>query len=186
MAINPCDNYIEVISPDECLHDSLAKINNNFLNLEEVVCDLKHRVNKIQAIRTFFYYGPNSETYAGSGMADNEASRPSNLTIRAFVNSPTQLNLPAISKPNDIAYVVYQKTGYLNSLRNDVSPEYTYDRVADPADISNSFAPIFIIWRLTFTTNDYQVDVGYPRFSQAQTANDINWNQPQTWTTYSS
>jgi hypothetical protein len=49
-------------------------------------------------------------------MDNNLLSRPSNLTIEAFVNSPTQLNLPSMSSPGDIAYVLYQKTGFQGAL----------------------------------------------------------------------
>jgi hypothetical protein len=49
-------------------------------------------------------------------MNNNTSSKPSNTTIEAFVNSPSQLNLPSFSRPGDVAYVVYQKTGwYTNS-----------------------------------------------------------------------
>jgi hypothetical protein len=183
MAIDACSNYIERISPDECLNSSLLKINNNFLNLESVVCDLKQRVDKVQNIRTFFYYGPNSETDVTSNMADNQTSRPSDLTIRAFVNSPSELNLPAISQLGDVAYVIYQKTGYLNNKLTDITTDYTFDKTL--TDIFNSYAPVFVIWRLTYTGEDYKVDMGFPRFSQAQTSNTaLNWNQPQNWLEY--
>lgn len=184
MSINPCDNYISDITPDECLNTSLSKINNNFLNLQEVVCDLKQRVDLIQTIRTFFYYGPNSETDAGSGMDDNATSRPSNTTIYAFVNSPTQLNLPAISSPGDVAYVIFQKTGFLNNKLANITTDYTFTSTT-LTDIFNTFAPVFVIWRLTYSGTDYTVDVGFPRFSQAQTSdNSLNWNQPQNWGGY--
>ena len=48
-------------------------------------------------------------------MDDNLLTRPSNLTIEAFVNSPNQLNLLSMSDPGDIAYVLYQKTGFQGS-----------------------------------------------------------------------
>lgn len=183
MAINPCENFIDTISPSECLSQSLVKINNNFLNLQEVVCDLKGRVDKTQVIRTFFYYGPNSEVDATSNMADNQVSRPSNLTIRTFVNAPTELNLPAISRQGDIAYVIYQKTGYLNSRLTGITTDYAFTETE--TDIFNSFAPIFVIWRLTYSGSEYTVDTGFPRFSQAQTTgNSLDWNQPQNWTTF--
>jgi hypothetical protein len=48
-------------------------------------------------------------------MDDFQISRPSNMTIEAFVNSPSQLNVPSISNVGDISYVVYQKTGFTGS-----------------------------------------------------------------------
>lgn len=189
MAVEPCDNYIRNIEPAECLNTSLSKINNNFLDLEEVVCGLKQRMDKVKPIRTFFYYGPNAETNASSNMADNQVSRPSDLTIRAFVNSPTQLNLTAISRKGDVAYVIYQKTGFLNNQLANISTNYEFGNVPDPKDVFNSFAPIFVIWRLTYAgdPSGYIVDTGFPKFSQANTSADgtgNTWNQPQEWTTF--
>lgn len=113
-----CNTNIEEIFDNECLSDSLLKINNNFLNLESSVCELRQRVDSQVEVRTFFYYGPNATSNPASGMNDGGISRPSDMTIQAFVNSPTELNLPTISKPRDVVYITYQKTGFLttNSL----------------------------------------------------------------------
>lgn len=109
-----CPRYVETIGVSENVGDSLIKINNNFKNLEEGFCKLKKQIDSIIQIRTFFYYGPNSTTDSTSGMQDNVTSRPSNTTIENFINSSSQLNLPQISRKGDIAYVIYQKTGYLS------------------------------------------------------------------------
>jgi hypothetical protein len=107
---------VDSIEDNECLGDSLLKINNNFINIQQALKSLNTRFDARVEVRTFFYYGPNASTAPGSGMADDQATRPSDMTIQAFVNSPSQLNLPAISKPNDIAYVIYQKTGFLSTV----------------------------------------------------------------------
>lgn len=121
-----CTDYITRITPDECVGDSLAKINSNFSNIETVTHELEARVNTLKQIRTFFYYGPNAGTDASSGLNNNETSRPSDLTIQAFVNSPSQLNLLAISSPGDVAYVIYQKTGFNSSLATGIPAEYNW------------------------------------------------------------
>lgn len=113
-----CTDYIKTIYPDECVGDSLSTINSNFSALQVVTCELEQRFDKNKQVRTFYYYGPNAEVDATSGMADNSTSRPSDFTIQAFVNSPEQLNLPVISRDGDIAYVIYQKTGFRNSVAN--------------------------------------------------------------------
>jgi hypothetical protein len=116
--MSACTDYIKTIYPDECVGDSLSTINSNFSALQVVTCELEQRFDKNKQVRTFFYYGPNARLDATSGMADNSTSRPSDLTIQAFVNSPEQLNLPLISRDGDTAYVVYQKTGFKNTVAN--------------------------------------------------------------------
>jgi hypothetical protein len=134
-----CNASLEPVYDNECLGDSVPKINNNFLTLQTILSGLRQRTDDRIEVRTFFYYGPNSSapgaagrltspgkgagnsiinqnSPAASGMDDNQTTRPSNLTIEAFVNSPTQLNLSQISQPGDIAYVIYQKTGFLSSI----------------------------------------------------------------------
>ena len=103
---------IEGIVSKECIGPSLDKINNNFQNLNNYVCALRDRVDSSVEIRTFFYYGPNSQVAPAAGMDSNQLSRPSDITIEAFVNSPDQLNLSRISESGDIAYVIYQKSGF--------------------------------------------------------------------------
>jgi hypothetical protein len=116
-------------------------------------------------------------------MADNQVSRPSDMTIQAFVNSSTELNLPAISKPNDVAYVVYQKTGFLNNQLQNITTSNLFNDTTN--DIVNFFAPIFIIWKLTHLPEGaYVVDNGFPKFVRAQTNNSQDAFNPQTWSTY--
>jgi hypothetical protein len=177
-----CDTTnISTIYDNECLGDSLSKINNNFLNLEASLSALRFRTDSKVEIRTFFYYGPNAQSDPRSGMADNQTSRPSDMTIMAFVNSPTQLNLPTISKPNDVAYVIYQKTGFLNSNLTGITTDYMFGDVT--SDVFNQFAPTFVIWKLTCQTSKfYTVDAGFPKITRAQTDGNVNtWNQPQLW-----
>jgi hypothetical protein len=121
-----CNNYIKTIFPDECVSESLATINSNFNALQSVTCELEQRFQKNKEVRTFFYYGPNANVDATSGMADNSTSRPSNETIQAFANSPELLNLPAISVNGDTAYVIYQKTGFKNSLSLNIPSDYKW------------------------------------------------------------
>jgi hypothetical protein len=193
-----CDNTILTTIPDnDCLAQSRQKLNNNFNSLEDLVCDLKKRVDKAAAnVRTFFYYGPNGQDNPRSGMDNNNTSRPSNITIEAFVNGTSQLNLPAISYPGDTAYVVYQKTGYSTNAPG--SPTITelstirtrrvisrVETIPWYQNIVNQFSLIFIIWKLTYDGTSYTVNLGFPKFAQAQTdGNQTNWNNPQSWTTF--
>ena len=110
------DTVIRTIGGEECLNQSLAKINDNFAALDELVCTLKEKVDTRQQVRTFFYYGPNAQVAPASGLDNYRLSRPSNETIESFVNSPAELDLTAISKPGDIAYVIYQKSGFRGTL----------------------------------------------------------------------
>ena len=144
MATVACNAYLESVSNDECLGESLPNINSNFNTLQTILWSLRERADSRVEVRTFFYYGPNSAgptgskgsgqlsgggkgsllppslSPAGSGMDDNKTSRPSNLTIEAFINSSSQINLPSISSPGDIAYVIYQKTGFLSSIAQNI------------------------------------------------------------------
>lgn len=104
-----CTVNVDLIYPDENIGDSLEKINNNFTKLKQAVCDVEGTLDRIVNIRTFFYYGPN--TVSGQ---ENTSSRPTDATIEAFVNDSDKLNLARenISEIGDIAYVIYQKTGW--------------------------------------------------------------------------
>jgi len=195
-----CARYTENILNSENIGDSLIKINNNFINLQTALCNLQKKIDDTVNVRTFFYYGPNSAT-AGevpadptSGMQNNTASRPSDSTILSFVNSSSQLNAPAISKLNDVVYVIYQKTGYVS---NEITRSTTGTTVArvnsfsttvswstTSPDIYNVYAPVFIIWRLTYNGTSYTVDTDFPKFSQASTLSTEDWNQPQNWVEY--
>jgi hypothetical protein len=216
MATVACNAYLERISDDECLGDSLSKINSNFNTLQNILWSLRERVDSKVEVRTFFYYGPNSAGPAGtkgsslppakgspqfsgaspaaSGMDDGKTSRPSNLTIQAFINSSSQINLPAISKPGDIAYVIYQKTGFsstvspnLNTIKN--STRITTEQLATTSttniDINVDLSPVFIIWKLTCSQSlSYLVDQGFPKFHRAQTNSSTLYNEPQNWSTF--
>lgn len=116
--MSDCPVNVDLISSDEYIGSSLTKINNNFATLLSGACDIEKRVDNRVNIRTFFYYGPNSASDATSGMANNSASRPSDTRIENFVNQASQLNLPSISEPGDIAYVIYQKTGWYKQQDN--------------------------------------------------------------------
>lgn len=167
----------KTIEASECLTNSLRTLNTNFTNLNNEACSLKQQIEGNAQIRTFFYYG---------NVQDGTTSKPSNNTIAIFVNSPTQLNLPAISYLNDIVYIIYQKTGWyspgLNGTLNEI-PTAPFN-----TDLRPQFAPIFIIWRLTFDGTVYKIDVGFPKYSQASTsASGVfqpGWNDPRLWTTY--
>ncbi len=191
--MNTCDydNTITLIEETECLFDSLNTINTNFKNISDVICDLKNRVDAIKMIRTFFYYGANAQTSAQSDMDTNEISRPSNTRIENFINLPEQLNLPNISELNDIAYVIYQKTGYLNN--RGTGPNITTNFRTTGLQIdqtNNNFAPIFFIWQLNCVKEDnkliYRVSNGWPKIHRTETSNSVNFNQPQNWVTYNS
>lgn len=110
-----CTTNINLISEDEYIGDSLSTINQNFKNLKDSACDLESKLDRQVNIRTFFYYGPNTPTdnpYGTAGMDNAQLSRPSDELIEKFVNDADKLNLNLISEKKDIAYVVYQKTGW--------------------------------------------------------------------------
>jgi hypothetical protein len=328
--MSACTNYIEPISNDECLSSSIKTLNNNFTALSEVVCGLFQRLEKNKQVRTFFYYGPNTNSFAnndtgslkvattkvdilqgkasyfgdgksfpaglyrmqyntgaytiwsdindrwnsfglftlypaailigegnwfptpevaidrgqnyyGAGVPyyldfyhpggqmymifnddpyqDNResdrgapvfdlyssdisinvlpeitklqgsyASRPSDNFIQAFINNENQMNLPSISNLGDIAYVIYQKTGYYNNKATGVDPSYKFQYTE--TDILSYTVPSFFIWRLTYQTQEegYVVDSDFPKFSRALTnslgTKTPNWDQPQNWTEY--
>lgn len=213
----PCPQYVAPVRSTERIGNSLVKINNNFANLQSAFCDLYNKASSIVSVRTFFYYGPNSSADPTSGMQDNKASFPSNTTIQNFVNSSTQLNVPAISRAGDVAYVIYQKTGfysrsatklYSGSLTvytgSNIASEqykpvsYTQDNAVQgkAPDTYNVFSPVFVIWKLvaqrvqstssitSTPTVTYTVDTGFPKFTQAETLANSNWNKPKLWTTY--
>lgn len=205
MATVACNAYLENISNDECLGSSLPKINSNFNTLQNILWSLRERVDSKIQVRTFFYYGPNSTGPAGSidapqvtaaaspatsGMDNGKVSRPSNLTIQAFINSPSQINLPSISKAGDIAYVVFQKTGFNSTVPLNLN---ALEGLTTNVDINVDISPIFIIWKLTCSKSlSYIVDQGFPKFHRAQTVRSNtggsnepqNWNQPQNWSTF--
>jgi hypothetical protein len=205
-----CPQYVAPIRNSERIGNSLVKINNNFANLQSAYCDLYDKAFSIVHVRTFFYYGPNSSADPTSGMQDNKASYPSKTTVESFVNSSSQLNVPAISRAGDVAYVIYQKTGFYSRSAsktysgtlavytgsNIASEQYKYvGYTQDNAnqgkapDTYNVFSPVFVIWKLTAqnqnaSTLTYTVDSGFPKFTQAETLANSNWNKPKLWTTY--
>ena len=221
----PCPRYVSTIRSTERIGNSLVKINNNFANLQTGYCKLIQRILDIVQVRTFFYYGPNANTNPTSGMQNNQASYPNNTTIQNFVNSPTQLNVPTISEPGDVVYVIYQKTGfYSRNAAKKYSGTLTVDtgsniqaekiKIINYTDLDansstpglsgiapdryNVFSPVFVIWRLTATptTNitptsvltrvpvTYNVDSGFPKFTQAETIANEHWDKPNVWQTY--
>jgi hypothetical protein len=184
--LNPCTPYIQPIEESECLNDSLTKINNNFENLERITCDLKNKIDSLKTVRTFFYYGVNAQTNLQRGIV----SRPSDQTIYNFINNENQLNLPAISYLGDIAYVIYQKTGFYNSLTPGAQ---VYDPIPglinNPNDLKSEFAPVFVIWKYDFDGYNYLKASGFPKFTRnTQSTPGGNWNIPglTTWGTYES
>lgn len=227
MATVACNTNLNDVFSDECLGGSLLKINSNFNTLQNILWSLRERADSRVEVRTFFYYGPNSAGPAGSksgslnpekgvsqaagtspaasGMDDGKISRPSNLTIQAFVNSSSQINLPSISSPGDIAYVIFQKTGFssiippnLNTFKG--STRITTEQLATISttniDLNVDISPIFIIWKLTCSSLlTYLVDQGFPKFHRAQTLQQtsnpgvnvpqpLSWNQPQNWSSF--
>lgn len=192
-----CPKYISTIRRTEKVGDSLIKINNNFYNLKTVLCEFHDKLDSLVEVRTFFYYGPNAEYTPTSGMQDKNDSRPSNSTIETFVNSSSQLNLRPYSRTGDIAYVIYQKTGYL--AKEAIRTKTGTVTVASPGsnegsqivgwqttspDKYNVYSPVFIIWKLIFNGTVYTTDIGFPKFTQAETISTQNWNQPQNWNQY--
>jgi hypothetical protein len=216
----PCPTYVAPIRNSERIGNSLVKINNNFANLQTAYCELLDKIARIVQVRTFFYYGPNSHIDPTSNMQNNRASYPSNNTILNFVNGTTQLNLPAVSRPNDVAYVIYQKTGYysrfapqkysgtltVNTGSNIASEKVKTVSYTDlnaiegvAPDTYNVFSPVFVIWKLTaqaLRPNSsviisaalqpvrYTLDNGFPKFTQAETIANANWDKPNLWTEY--
>ena len=196
-----CLQYTVNISPTEKIGNSLVKINNNFFNLNQGLCDIKKKLDETVTVRTFFYYGPNSATNPVSNMEDNTASYPKNTTIEQFINgaAPNNLNIPSISKENDQAYVIYQKTGFYNPPTRkktdyafNVQVISRYERVAvsfSTVDENAIYSPLFIIWKLIAKKNSigplaYQVEPGFPKFSQAETLSTNNWNNPTQWSEF--
>lgn len=108
--MSDCNSTVNLIYDTDNIGESLYKINNNFEALQTLACDIEKTLDKDIAIRTFFYYGPNSATESGSGMQDGQTSYPSTNTIETFINNTLQLS--AISEVGDLAYVIYQKTGW--------------------------------------------------------------------------
>jgi hypothetical protein len=207
-----CPRYITPITNSENVGDSLIKINNNFWNLKEALCGIVKTLDDTVRVRTFFYYGPNSPNDPNSMavlMREGQASRPANITIETFIN--TELNLPSISDVNDVAYVIYQKTGFLmqQAIRTTSGTVPVPGTSAGGAVTTNTnvpiynppltknvpwstttpdrygiFSPAFIIWRLTYKFGLYFTDPGFPKFSQAETASTPNWNNPLAWSAY--
>lgn len=222
----PCPiQDVELIFEQENIGDSLPKINNNFKRLEELTKSINSEISNTKNVRTFFYYGPNytQGNNGTSGMDNGNPSRPSNQTIQNFVNNTLMLNDFALSNTGDVAYVIYQKTGWLKtttttnktgSVTATFSKQETYweavrvrigigryrtvwvQRVrtvyannsapwsVNLSDTYNRYAPVFIIYRLTYNGSNYIVDLDYPKYSYATTGNSAEWNNPQNWTRY--
>jgi hypothetical protein len=196
-----CPQYTVNISPTEKIGNSLVKINNNFFNLNQGLCDIKKKLDETVTVRTFFYYGPNSATNPVSNMEDGTTSYPKNTTIEQFINgsTPNNLNIPSLSKENDQAYVVYQKTGiYLLTSRRlstvafpvrIISRYETRTATFETPNLQAIHSPLFVIWKLIAKKNNtgsliYQVEPGFPKFSQAETLSTNNWNNPTLWSEF--
>lgn len=196
-----CPQYTVNISPTEKIGNSLVKINNNFFNLNQGLCDIKKKLDETVTVRTFFYYGPNSATNPVSNMEDGTTSYPKNTTIEQFINgsTPNNLNIPSLSKENDQAYVVYQKTGiYLLTSRRIstitfpvqiISRYETRTATFETPNLQAIYSPLFVIWKLIAKKNNtgsliYQVEPGFPKFSQAETLSTNNWNKPTLWSEF--
>lgn len=108
--MSDCNSTVSLIYDNDNIGESLYKINNNFEALQTLACDIEKTLDKEIQIRTLFYYGPNSATDPGSDMQDGQTSYPSVATIENFVNATLQLS--SISEVGDLAYVIYQKTGW--------------------------------------------------------------------------
>lgn len=108
--MSDCNSTVSLIYDTDNIGESIYKINNNFEALQTLACDIEKTLDRDIQIRTLFYYGPNSATESGSGMQDGQTSYPSVATIENFVN--TTLQLSSISEVGDLAYVIYQKTGW--------------------------------------------------------------------------
>jgi hypothetical protein len=59
---------------------------------------------------------------------------------------------------------------------------YTWSTSID--DTYRMYAPIFVIYRLTFNGTQYVVDSGFPKFQRSSTNSTVSWNNPRAWTTY--
>lgn len=112
-----CPVKIDLIYDEENIGDSLTKINQNFTKILSGACLIEQQLENMVNIRTFFYYGPNAptESEATWAFSDYSTARPANGTIEDFVND--ELKIPAISEVGDIAYVIYQKTGWLTQTQ---------------------------------------------------------------------
>lgn len=198
-----CPQYVRNISPTEKIGNSLVKINDNFVNLNQGLCDIKSKLDSVVTVRTFFYYGPNTATQPDptSNMQDNVASYPKNSTIEQFINgsTPNNLNIPSLSKENDQVYVIYQKTGiYLQTSRRQSTTTFSVRIISRYETRTETFytndqhtihSPLFVIWKLVAKKSNtgslaYQVESGFPKFSQAETLSTPNWNNPTLWSEF--
>jgi hypothetical protein len=196
-----CPQYTVNISPTEKIGNSLVKINNNFFNLNQELCDIKKKLDETVTVRTFFYYGPNSATTPENNMQDNEASYPKNSTIEQFINGSgtSSLDVPSFSKENDQAYVIYQKTGFYNPpARKNTNYAFNVQVISrlekvvvnfKTVDENAIYSPLFVIWKLIAKKNNtgsliYQVESGFPKFSQAETFSTNDWNNPTLWSEF--
>lgn len=189
--MSACNSTISLIEETECLSESINTINTNFARLSAVTCGLKQRIDANKQVRTFFYYGPSSQTDSRSGMGHNQLSRPSDQRIFNFVNSKEFLDLPKISYPGDIAYVIYQKTGFFNTPFLNIDTSYRFPN--QTGDKRSLFSPTFFIWKLIYEEKTdirlgyfYYITEDWPKIHRAETNNATNWNQPQLWSNYES
>jgi len=170
-----CGN-IQFVFDEDYIGNSLTKINTNFQELTAIACQLKEQLDSRVNIRTFFYYGPNVATIPIPTIAetagDGAPSRPTNETIERFVNSKEGLDLTSASEIGDYAWVIYQKTGWLNvnQVKSQVVGGTLYFQIrvrrigigfigtrtqavpwsvtSSITDIYNLYAPTFVIYKL--------------------------------------
>ena len=180
---------VNLIKETEYIGDSLTKINQNFESLRRGACLAENLLEGVVQVRTFFYYGPNAPVNTTLGANeysnDNASSRPSSSTIETFVNSTSGLSLGEISETGDIAYVIYQKTGWYSGQANFVrsgsgSVPYTYSyTVSYP-----TYRRIGINWgkgKTVYTGMAYQTvyATGYAGYSWSRTLSDqYNYYSP--------
>jgi hypothetical protein len=173
-----CPKLISKIRNTRNIGDSLITLNSNFYVLDNVLCDLKQRVESLVEVRTFFYYGPNQVgDRAATNMRDTQTNVPSNTTIENFVNSTNELNLALTTKENDQVNIIYQKTGY-NKVENTrvltgnataqvISFSQQVPWSTEVPETFNIFAPTFLIWTLVHDGINYKVLNNFPKYTQS-------------------
>jgi hypothetical protein len=185
----PCPYTVQLIGRDEFIGDSLEKINSNFTALASAACNLEQYIQNKTNIRTFFYYGPNS-TFTPTiadidlDMDGNSPTYPNNNTIQTFVNSVTGLNLLPISKLNDEAYVVYQKTGWVTTQ----TPYTATGTGSAPYEATVQVPIVRTIGigrrRPVVVGYETRVETRYASYSWTENVDDINRNHSPNFIVY--
>jgi hypothetical protein len=165
------NDSITLINDTDPIGYSQPVINDNFKTLHDIACDIETTISTTTEVRTFFFYGPNSATDSESRMDKDHTSRPSNTTIENFINIDLQL-IPE-SQAGDIAYVVYQKTGWYShtavSYRSGViTTSYTY-YTQEPV-----YGKIGINWGMGYTYLAGYQNVSHTNYANHYWKADIN------------